>query len=457
MKALFTQRDSRNMPRRSHLPPARIIAMSFAAAILVGTFLLALPWAHAEGQQVSLLEALFTATSAVCVTGLIVVDTGSAFNHFGQTVIMLLIKLGGLGVVTFGAVFAMVLGERLGYSQRMRAAEALSALQVGGIITLVRRILLLSLGLELLATALLSLHFMPRYGWLRGGFFALFHSISAYNNAGFSLYSDSLESAVANPLIILTLASLFIIGGLGFVVQINILQHMRSPRSIPLLLHSKIVLLSTIFLCVAGFVLITLLEWRNPATLEPLSFGGKLLAGFFQGVTPRTAGFNSIAYGAMHETSILLTILLMFIGGSPGSTAGGVKTVTFFVIFAMTWSLMRGRDDLTLFHRRITVHAAVKAGVVVVLSMVIVTSALIALRMSNGNLPFLAVAFETFSAFATVGLSFGITAELNTPSRLIVMLLMYLGRVGPLTLALALVQSRQRSSLKYPQDVVIIG
>ncbi len=423
---------------------------------MLGTLLLWLPWSHAPEQTISLLDALFTATSALCVTGLVVVDTETAWSTLGRVILMLLIQVGGLGIVTLGTLVALLLGRRVGFQERLRAAAQVNALGTGGVLRLIRTIFLISLGFETLGAALLYPTFAALHGPGQGLFYAFFHSVSAFNNAGFALYSDSLIRFVDNPVVILVLSSLFIIGGLGFIVHLNVWANFRGGRRFPLTLHSRIVLLTTLLLCAFGTFVVLALEWHNPATLQPLSWQGKLLAGFFQGVTPRTAGFNSLDYTHLREPTLLVTMLLMFIGGSPASTSGGVKTVTFYVLVASAWSMVRGRGELLTFGRRVSSSTVVKAGSVALLSTGIMMSALFLLSVTE-SLPLLPVMFETFSAFGTVGLSLSATFELSEPGQLLVILLMYLGRIGPLTFALALLQEPRGSGLKYPDEGVLIS
>jgi trk system potassium uptake protein TrkH len=443
--------------RRRGLSPAQLIALSFAATIAIGTLLLSLPGAHAPGAAIGVWAALFTAISAVCVTGLIVVDTGSDYSHFGQTVIMLLIQTGGFGILTLGTLVALVTGRRLGFRERRNLQTQLNALQVGGVVRLLRSLLLVVAGIELVGALLLYGRFAPVEGVGRGAFFALFHSISAFNNVGFALYADSLEGYVGDPLINLTVMTLIILGGLGFVVMVDLISRYRHPRRTALNLHTKIVLTISGLLIGAATVLYLVLEWNNPATLGPLTWPGKGLAALFQAVTPRTAGFNTLAVGGMRESSLLWTMLLMFIGGNPGSTAGGIKTVTFFVLVGSAWSLSRGRGELNLFNRRVTLDLVVRAGVIALISMLLAGAALTALAITDAEQGMLALAFETFSALGTVGLSLGITAELSAPGQLIIMGLMFLGRLGPLTLALALLEGEPDKRIKYPAEEVVIG
>lgn len=445
--------------RRRHraLSPAQLIVLSFAAAILVGTLLLRLPLAHAASGKIGWLEALFTATSAVCVTGLIVVDTGGDFSAFGQVVIALLIQTGGLGILTAGTLLALITRRRLGFRERLTLQTQVSALQVGGVVRLVRNILLLVFSVELAGALVLYVRLAAVEGWGHGAWQAVFHSISAFNNAGFSLYADSLSRYVSDPVINGVVMALIIVGGLGFVVVVNLTARYRQAERVPLSLHTKVALTATVFLIVGATIVFLALEWTNPKTLGPLPWPAKLLAGLFQAVTPRTAGFNTLDHAAMREATLVFTLLLMFIGGNPGSTAGGIKTVTFFVLVGSAWSLARGRGELELFNRRVPLASAVRAGVIGLISLNIVGPGLTLLAMTDAHLGMLRLTFEAFSAFGTVGLSMGVTPELSTPGKLIIIAMMFAGRLGPLTIALALMEAPPDRRIQHPVEEVVVG
>jgi trk system potassium uptake protein TrkH len=442
--------------RRHGNSPAQLIVLSFAAAILAGTVILGLPISHAPGTDIGWLEALFTATSAICVTGLVVVDTGRDFSPLGQMIIAFLIQMGGLGILTVGMLLALATGRRLGFRQRMNLQTQLSALEVGGIVRLVRRIVVVVLGLELVGAVLLYPR-MAVEGRATGAWHALFHSISAFNNAGFALYPDSLTRYVGDPLVNLVILSLIVVGGLGFVVVINLIaRHWQAQRT-PLSLHTKIALSATALLIGVATVLLLALEWGNPSTLGTLSWSTKLLAVLFQAITPRTAGFNTVDYASMQPATLLVTMLLMFIGGNPGSTAGGIKTVTLFVLVGSAWSLSRGLGELQLFGRRVPVETAVRAGVITLISFMVVAGGLILLSLTDAKHGLLHLAFEAFSAFGTVGLSMGITPDLSPGGKLIIVALMFVGRLGPLTLGLALLEARPEKRIEYPAEDIVVG
>lgn len=446
------------LPRRPP-SPARLIAVTFAGAILTGTLLLLLPQAHAPGAHVTFLEALFTATSAVCVTGLTVIDIGTTFNWLGQVIVMLLIQVGGLGIVTFGALVALATRRRVGYQQRLGLQNQMRTFEIGGIVRLVRRILLLALVAEVVGALLVWASFARRDGSaLHGAFQAIFHAVSAFNNAGFSLYRDNLRGFVADPVVTLVLGALIVLGGLGFFVTLNLVAHLRTARTAHLTLHTRIVLMMTGTLLALGFVAVLAMEWSNPGTLGPLPLGGKGLAALFQSITPRTAGFETVPYSEFRPATLMLTMLLMFVGGSPGSTAGGIKTVTFLVLVGSAWSQARGRGELTLFGRRISSRNAVQASAIALLGLLLVGAAITLLLVTEPSLRFERTAFEAVSAFGTVGLSAGVTPLLSDTGRVVIIVLMYLGRIGPLTLATALMRKpHEDPDLAYPHEEVLVG
>ncbi|HEX9818380.1 MAG TPA: TrkH family potassium uptake protein [Methylomirabilota bacterium] len=440
--------------RRRGLSPPQLIVLSFAAAAAVGTLLLRLPVAHAPGARVGWLEALFTATSAICVTGLTVVDTGTGFNAIGQAVILALIQVGGLGILTVGTLLAFVTGRRLHFRERLNLQTQLSAVQVGGVVRLVRRIAALVVTVELAGALLLY----PRMsGGEAGAWPAVFHSVSAFNNAGFSLHADSLVRYVGDPLVNAVILGLVVLGGLGFVVIVNLIARYRQAQRVPLSLHTKLALTATALLIGLAAMLVLALEWTNPRTLGAVPVPVRPMAAVFQSITPRTAGFNTVDYASMHQATLVVTMLLMFIGGNPGSTAGGIKTVTFVVLVGSAWSLSRGRGELQVFGRRVPVETAVRAGVVTLVGAMLVTGGLAFLSITDPGLGMLPLAFETFSAFGTVGLSMGITPDLSPAGKLIIIVLMFVGRLGPLTLGLALLEAPPERRIQYPAEDVVVG
>ncbi|HZJ09517.1 MAG TPA: TrkH family potassium uptake protein [Trueperaceae bacterium] len=442
--------------RRRQLTPAQTIVLAFLAAIVIGTILLSLPVAHAPGQTVSILDALFTATSAVCVTGLVVVDTGGSFSRFGEITIMLLIKSGGLGILSLGALLALATGRRLGFKERLRLQLQSNHMQVGGVVRFIRNMLLLTTAVELLGALILFFPFSRDFGTAEGIFNALFHSVSAFNNAGFSLFADNLSRYAGNAYVSLTIAGLLIFGGIGLVVVLEVTRRLKGAR-FPLSLHTKVALSATLALIVIGTAFMLVGEWSNPATLGELTTQGKLTAGFFQAVTPRTAGFNSLDFASMHNGTLFFVILLMFIGGNPGSTAGGVKTTTFAVLVVAMWAEARGHGRPTLFKRRIDSALVAKAAVVTTLAILIIGGAVTALSFTEAHIGALPLLFEVVSAVGTVGLSLGITPDLTSAGKLILTAMMLLGRIGMVTFAVAVAGRRVDEHMRYPREELVIG
>ncbi len=443
--------------RLKRFSPPQLIALSFAVTIALGSALLALPFAHRSGQSPGLLQNLFTATSAVCITGLSVVDIGKTYNTFGQVLILLLVQVGGLGIITFGTLFAFFAGRRINFSERIRLAQQLNALDVGGVITLLRKIVLYTLTIEAAGTLLLALRLVPREGLGQGLYFALFHSVSAFNSAGFSLYPDSLMSFASDPIVSLTVTLLVLLGGLGFLVQVNVVGALRRGRAQRLSVYSRLVLSLTLALLLIGAVGVAALEWSNPRTLGALPLHGKLLASLLGSATTRSAGFNSLDFSLARPATLLLTLGLMFIGANPGSTGGGIKTTTFFVLLGSAWSLVRGRGELVVFGRTIDRDTVMRALTVALLSVVLVSVMFFGLLLTNPRLPFLNLLFEAVSAFGTVGLSLNTTPHVNGAGQVILILLMYLGRIGPLTFAVAFGLRAGREVVRYPaeRDILI--
>lgn len=436
--------------------PAALVAGGFLIAIAVGTVLLALPVAHAPGQQVGWTDALFTATSAVCVTGLIVVDTGSAFSLFGRTVIALLIQAGGLGILTLGGLAALLVGSRVGYRQRLHLQRQVGALHLGGVVRLVRGIVLVVVTAEVALTLVLWPRLAAEHGLLGGLGVAAFHAISAFNNAGFSTYQDSLARYVGDAWIALPIVGAFVLGGIGHHVLLDGVARLRGGRA-RMSLHARMALSMTALLLVAGTVAVAAFEWRNPATLGALAPLERLLAAVFQAATPRTAGFFVVDVGAMQPATLAVTMLLMFIGGSPGSTAGGIKTVTFFVLIGSAWSWSRGHGELEIWGRRLAAELVVRAGVIAFLAALVVGAGFTALLAIDPQLGFAPLLFESVSAFGTVGLTMGVTPELSEGGRLVVVALMLIGRLGPLTAAVALLERSRAKLVSRPAEDVMIG
>lgn len=432
------------------------MAIGFALLIVIGTILLSLPIASETGKPISIVDAFFTATSSVCVTGLAVVDIGSTFSLFGELVIMLLIQIGGLGFMTFGVFFAILLGKKVSLKSQILIKETTKSNSYKGLVGLAFTVIMIAFSLEGIATLILTWHWADELGGGQAFYYALFHSISAFNNAGLSLWPDSLMQFVDDPLVNFTIAALFLIGGIGFTVLINI-YHERKWRTLSL--HSKLVLVTSGILIAIAFLFVLIVEWFNPDTLGALNHGERFLASFFHGVVPRSSGFNTLDVTQMFVPTQFFIIFLMFIGASSGSTGGGIKINTFAVLIITIWSIIRGEKDVQLFYRRIPMESIILAMAVFATSMGIVILVTLLLTITERGLygQFLEVLFEATSAFSTTGLSMGLTTKLSSIGKFILTLTMYVGRLGPLTLAFALAQKNFSSKIRYPEEKVLIG
>lgn len=443
------------------LTPARILVGGFAVVILLGAFLLTLPAASKSGQSLRFLDALFTATSAVCVTGLVVVDTGSHFTAFGQFVVIALIQIGGLGIMTFSTLLAMALGKKIGLKERILIQEQMNQSNLSGLVRLIRNLVLVTLAFEGIGGLVLSLRFMADFSPARAIAFGFFHSVSAFCNAGFDLFGQvygpftSITHYVDDWVVTLTIGALIVFGGLGFPVIVELLKFPRSKR---FSLHAKLVLLITAILIGGGALLIFLIEWNNPKTIGALGPAGKFLSALFQSITPRTAGYNSLDTTQLRAGTWFIMIVLMFIGASPSSTGGGVKTSTFGILLATVVATIKGKGDAELFERRICKDLVYKAMTVVMISMAWVAFVTLLMSLVEPHL-FIKILFEVMSAFGTVGLTTGITPDLTDISRILVIITMFIGRLGPLTVVIALSQGDHpnRPGGRFIEERVIIG
>ncbi|WP_377067445.1 TrkH family potassium uptake protein [Roseovarius ramblicola] len=419
--------------------------------ITTGAVLLKLPVATPE--PITWSDAIFTATSAVTVTGLVVIDTGSQLTIFGQAVVMALIQLGGLGLMTFAVLVLSMLGLPLSMSHRIFLREDLNQTSITDLMKLVRGILKVVLACELVGVILLSFVFVPEFGWQMGLWQALFHTVSAFNNAGFALFPDSLSQWVGDPIINLTVPALFIFGGLGFIV-VTELYSRRSWHGFSL--HTKLMVVGTLALIVWSVMAFAALEWTNPATLGGLDgTGARLWASWFQGVTTRTAGFNTVDVGGIHDSTAMMFMSLMVIGGGSTSTAGGIKVTTFIVLLLATIAFFRRRTQFHVFGRSLGPDEVMKVLALTMVSMLTVFMAIFLITISHDG-DFLDLAFEVTSAFGTVGLSRGATSELDGFGRAVIIAVMFVGRVGPLTLGFFLA-TRSKPRLSYPSSKVYLG
>ncbi|SDJ09798.1 TrkH family potassium uptake protein [Salimicrobium halophilum] len=430
-------------------PPQWLVSL-FIIAILIGTGLLKLDFATTE--PISWLDALFTSASAMTVTGLIVVDTGSVFTLFGEIVILFLIQLGGLGIMTFAVLIFLLLGKKIGLKERLLVKQALNQNALGGIVLLVKRLFFFSITVEMIAVILLSLTWGPEMGWGQGIYASIFHSISAFNNAGFSIWGDSLSAYVQHPVITVVISFLFIIGGLGFTV---VFDSWKTKEFHHLSLHTKIMLVGTLVLNIVSVFIIFILEMNNPSTLGQLSDFGKWQASYFQAVTPRTAGFNTLSISELEHSTLFYLITLMFIGGGSASTAGGIKLTTALIIILATVSFLKEREYVVAFERNIRMHLVMRALSLALLSIMVVIITVFLLNLTE-RAPFLDILFESVSAFGTVGLSMGLTPELSVAGKWIIIVTMLVGKLGPLTFAFAF-SKPAKDVVRYPGEDVFTG
>jgi len=438
--------------RKLELNPAQTIVLGFALTVLAGVVLLTLPVSTVDGKGAPFLTALFTAMSATCVTGLVVEDTATYYSLFGQLVILLLIQVGGLGYMTSATLFSILVGRRIGLRERIILMEAYNLHTMGGVVRLTRNVVLLALAFQGVGALLLALRWIPEFGWWRGMYYGLFHAVSAFNNAGFDLMGGfrSLTRYVLDPYVNLVMGVLIISGGLGFIVLISL------PRFPKVNLHAKVVLTTSAALLGVGTLLILFLEGGNPLTLGRLPPGGKLLAAFFQSVTPRTAGFSTLDIAGLREPTLLVLSVLMFIGASPGGTGGGIKTTTFTVLLAAIWTMIRGRQDVELYNRRVPAVVVYKALTIALVAIALVVSVTILLSVFEG-IRVISALFEVVSAFGTVGLSTGITPSLTPVGKVLLITTMFLGRVGILTFALVFTGRQAPMRYRLPEERVLVG
>ena len=441
---------------------AKTLAESILLIILFGAGLLMLPIAHEPGVIITPLQAVFSATSATCVTGLMVVDPAAAYSLFGEIVLLCLIQLGGLGFMLFATSVLVLAGRRVSLRSRVLLHDTMSLPGLSGAVRNTLRFVLIAFGVEILGAMLLSIHFIPRLGAARGVYFAVFHAISAYCNAGIDLFSTagSLTTFVDDPLVLLTFVGLIVLGGLGFAVLADVLDKGRRPRRFAL--HTKIVLVTTVFLLVSGTLFFMLAEWNNPMTLGAgRGLGDKLLNAFFQSVTTRTAGFYSVSQSGLTDASKMVTTLLMFIGASPASTGGGVKTSTLFVLLAIIRSVLAGRDEVNAFGKRLPLVLIRTALSIFLLYLALLFggSVLMGLLEQPRGFSMIDLVFEEVSALGTVGLTAANTPTLTRPSQIWLIVLMYFGRVGPLTVMLSITRRHAgyKTGVRYPEEEIIVG
>jgi trk system potassium uptake protein TrkH len=446
--------------RKLKITPTRMIVFGFMILIVIGTLLLNLPVASRNGQPAGFINAVFTATSAVCVNGLAVLDTGNQWTAFGQTLIALLMQIGGLGIMTMSTLLALILGRRITLRERLLIQESLNQFDLEGLVRLTKSIIIAAFAIEFIGAIMYSIEFIPAYGAFKGVLYGIFHSIAALCNSGFDLIGDyrSFTSYTNNFIININTMLLIVIGGLGFSVWTDTLQAVkdRSIRSITL--HSKVVLVTTVFLILSGAVFLFILEMGNANTMKHLPFSGKVLASFFHSITSRTAGFSTIDMTGFTSPSKFMLIIMMFIGGSPGSTAGGIKTTTAAILMLTIIAVVKGKEDPVIFERHLPKYLVYRAMAVTAISLGLVVFVTMMLSITE-NADFLTLFFEATSAFSTTGLTLNFTPKLSPIGKLIISITMFAGRVGPLSLVLAFAQraSSNKGNLKYPEDRIMVG
>ncbi|AJG79416.1 TrkH family potassium uptake protein [Bacillus cereus group sp. MYBK40-2] len=437
------------------LNPAHILVLGFLSLILIGTLLLMLPISTQDRHHLSFIDALFEATSAVCVTGLAVVDTGNTFTVFGQIILLILIQLGGWGFMTSGILMFLVLGKKIGIKKRLLLQESINSLSLQGIIKLVQQIIMITLVIELVGATILAIRWSYEMPWPKAIYYGIFHTVSAFNNAGFGLESDSLSKWVGDPIVNIIITFLFISGGIGFIVILDVIKK-RKIRDFSL--HTKLVLVSTLFLNIISSVIILCLEYNNPATLGVLPLDDKIWASYFQGVVPRTAGFNTIDIGQMTMSSQVYMIALMFIGASSGSTGGGIKVTTAFLLLLSIIAIIRNRAEIHIFKRRISQNLVNRAIAIATTAIMFIFIIFFLLTITEKGAEFSQILFETVSAFGTVGLSAGLTGDLTPVGRILITIMMFIGRLGPLTMAFALAMAKnERNKIRYAEEKILIG
>lgn len=450
------------------LKPVQIILLGFLLTILVGSVFLTFPVASGNGQATPYIDALFTATTSVCVTGLVVETTMTHWSIFGQAVIMVLVQIGGLGVVTITTGMMFLLGKKVSLSNRMLIQESLGLNTMSGLVALVKKIFKGTFLVEGIGAVFYATQFVPEFGWKYGIWASIFNSISAFCNAGMDIVrADSLRAYITNPVINFTTMGLIILGGLGFIVWRDMYHGMKSliHRECTLRrawqklkFHTKVVISATLFLIASGTVLIFIFEFSNPATMKHLNIWEKVMASMFQSVTTRTAGFETVAQDALSEGSSLISMILMFIGGSPVGTAGGVKTITFMILLYCAISVVKQEEYISLFKRKVSSALVFKALAIIMINLsVLLFSILFLLLVDNGN--FMDTCYECISALATVGLTKGMTPNLTLLGKVVIIITMYLGRVGPISMAIGFYvghKKRKKRTFSYPEEELVL-
>ena len=437
-----------------NLSPYRKLIFGFLVAIFIGVILLKMPFSLRENQNITVLDSLFTIVSAICVTGLSVVDISQVFTSTGQLIILFFIQLGGLGVMTVSIIVFLLVGKKMSFETRELLKEERNSNSNGGITNFIKNLLLTVSLIEILGASILAYGFSKYYPLKKSIFYGLFHSVSAFCNAGFSLFTNSLEDFRYDNLISLTVSFLIILGGIGF-VTVNSLFIIKKKKLKNLSLTSKFALLITFFLLTFGTMLFLVFEYNNSSTLKGMNFMDKILNSFFQSVTLRTAGFNTVPLENIKPATVFISYIFMFIGASPGSTGGGIKTTTFGILIFYAFGVLKRKEYVEVFKRRIDWELINKALAIVVISILYI-AIIITILLSIENFSTDRVIYEVISAFSTTGLSMGITASLGIISKFLIIITMFIGRLGPMTVALAFTNNK-KSSVKYPKEDILIG
>lgn len=452
-----------------NMKPTQILALGFLVIILIGAFFLSLPIATKDGHSVGYMDALFTATSSVCVTGLMTLDVANTWNLFGKIVILVLIQIGGLGFMTLTTTFFILLGKKISFKDRLIIQEAMNQYTISGVVRLIKNVVIGTFLIEGIGMIFLSVRFIPEFGFWKGLFMGLFHSVSAFCNAGIDILSgDSFSAYVSDGVVNFTLMALIFLGGLGFSVWLDILKNVREARQqkysirkcfLKMSLQTKLVLTISFLLTTVGAVFIFLVEHTNPQTMGQLSFIDKIIASLFHSISVRTAGINTISVTGLKDTSKFVLMILMFIGGSPASAAGGIKTVTFGVLLLTVISVIKGKTHVEAFHRRIPPDIIKKAISIIVISMSVIISVTMILSLTQSG-DFLSLMFESVAGFSTAGYTLGITERLDIIGKIVMCITMFIGRIGPVSMMVALaLRSRNmpNATITLPEERIIVG
>lgn len=444
------------MHKRYKLNGIQIIILGIIAINIIGAIILTLPVSSKSGEGTNFLDALFTSASAVCVNGLVINDTGTYWSTFGQIILIILSEIGGLGIMSFTIFIAILLGKKITLKDRLTLQSSMNTFSIQGLVKMIKYIMYVAFSVQFFGILLLSTQFVPEFGIKKGMFYSLFHSVSAFCNVGMDLFGDfkSLTEYYNNPIIIITISILVIIGGLGFTVLIELYNY-KEIKNISV--HTKMVLFISTILIILGALFIFILEYNNPKTLGDMSILNKILNSIFASITPRTAGFNTISTEGMTKAGKIVTIMLMFIGGSPGSTAGGLKTSTFGIIIFTIISVIRGRDDTEAFGRRFSKEVVYKSFSLLIIGIMLVIAATMLLSITEYDETFISILYEATSAIGTAGLSTGVTQRLSGIGKVIIIIMMYIGRIGPFTLAFALTNNKKKTGIRYPEGRILIG